>query len=51
VITFDNVPPGETRHILVSVRAQARYGHSGEVRARAETAEPVQVTLASFVIP
>jgi hypothetical protein len=50
-VTFDDVPPGETRLVHLSFRAQDPFGHTGQVSARAEGAGEVHVTLRTFVLP
>jgi hypothetical protein len=50
-VTFDEVPPGETRLVHISFRAQDPFGHVGQVAARAEGAGEARVTLRTFTLP
>jgi hypothetical protein len=50
-VTFDEVPPGEARVVLISLRAQGLLGHAGQVSAQAEGAGEARVTLRTFVFP
>jgi len=51
LVTFDTVPPGESRLVHLSFRAQDPFGHAGQVIARAGGAGQAQVTLQTFILP
>ena len=50
-IDMEDVQPGETRIVTVVLEGQEYGQHSGTISASAEGADPVQVSVATFVFP